>query len=81
MPVGCELLVVAEPFSHVQEIQSFSFKANSTEPYPNKNMTKATLEHAWGSRFSFSLTSGPGMTQLYLDEIVVVELNNDCSGD
>jgi len=41
-------------------------------------MTHVDLDGAYGSRFSFNLVAGSGLSQLYLDNVVIVQYGSTC---
>lgn len=83
LPAPCTLMVIAEPFTHVAQIEAFGpyvstlLQSDGSET----NMTHVELNGAFASRFHFSLISGIGMTQLYLDNVVVVQYDSTCLED
>jgi len=80
LPAPCSLLVISEPFTHVADIQSFGpyVSAPFYDGQVVENMTHVDLDGAYGSRFSFSLVAGSGLSQLYLDNVVIVQYGSTC---
>jgi hypothetical protein len=83
MPAPCSLLVISEPFTHVADIQSYGpyISAPVYEAGTAENMTHVDLDGAYGSRFLFNLVAGTGLSQLYLDNIVIVQYGSTCPDD
>jgi len=46
-----------------------------------EKMTHVDLNGAYGSRFSFNLVTESGLSQLYLDNVVIVQYGSTCPED
>jgi len=81
-PGPCSMQMIAEPYTHIMDIESYGPFVSSTVfngsdgPDNLLRMTRVDLGGggATGSLFAFNIVSGPGFSRLYLDEVVVERL-------